>query len=481
MNRTVDLTAPPAADTVAGLLQAARVVDDALLLKVLQVALDERRRDVVWLALALLHPELPVMIEVERVLRRLRLDGPAVVLAEQHTLVTPTARPLPALHDRLVLGGTLVDVHGMLDTTSSGGHHRVVGESLRRWAATQDCRVVGWTGQLDGLRDLDGAEHQHLTGMPARSAPSLSLIPWHCTYVLPEVALTADRQQRLSAMAEAGVIRLGAVVYDLVPITAGETAGPTLPGTFATYLGLLRYATTLAAISTSSATEYHGWCAMLAGQGLTGPQVVQVPLPAEPVDVGAEDMLAARAQLRIGELPMVLAVGTHGPRKNLLALLHAAELLWRDGLEFCLVLVGHSGEAAQEFLDRVAVLTATGRALVLVDDASEALLWASYHTARVVAFPSLHEGFALPVAEALACGTPVVTSNVGSMLQLALEGGALAVDPFDDHALTEALRTVLTDDAVHAELSAAARARTVRTWDVYAAEAWRALVGPDRP
>ena len=478
MKRAVPPTAPPAADAVTGLLQAARVVDDALLLNLLQVALDDRRRDVVWLALALLHPELPFMVEVDRVLRRLRLDGPNVVLAEQRTLVAPTDQALPALHDRLVLGQTLVDVQGMLDTTCGGGHRRVVRESLRRWAATQDCRVVGWTTQSDGLRDLGEVEHRRLTGAPARTAPSLSLVPWHCTYVLPEVALAADRQQRLSAMAEAGVVRLGAVVYDLVPITAGETAGPTLPGMFATYLGLLRYATTLAAISTASATEYHGWCAMLVGQGLTGPQVVQVPLPAEPVAVDAEDVLAARARLRVGELPMVLTVGTHGPRKNLLALLHAAELLWRDGLEFCLVLVGHAGEESQEFVDRVAVLTATGRAVVLVDDAPETLVWASYHAARVVAFPSLHEGFALPVAEALACGTPVVTSNIGSMLQLALEGGALAVDPYDDHALAAALRSVLTDDALHARLSAEARARTVRTWDVYAAEVWQALTRP---
>ena len=75
----------------------------------------------------------------------------------------------------------------------------------------------------------------------------------------------------------------------------------------------------------------------------------------------------------------------------------------------------------------------------------------------------------------------MVTSNIGSMLQLALEGGALAVDPYDDHALAEALRSVLTDDALHADLSAAARARTVRTWDVYAAEVWQALVLDQRP
>jgi glycosyltransferase involved in cell wall biosynthesis len=92
-------------------------------------------------------------------------------------------------------------------------------------------------------------------------------------------------------------------------------------------------------------------------------------------------------------------------------------------------------------------------------------------------FPSLNEGFGLPLAESLAAGTPAVTSDFGSMREIAEGGGALMVDPHDDHAIADAMRTLLTDDAVHARLTAEAQARAAhpRTWDDYAAEVWDAL------
>ena len=62
------------------------------------------------------------------------------------------------------------------------------------------------------------------------------------------------------------------------------------------------------------------------------------------------------------------------------------------------------------------------------------------------------------------------------MAELAAEGGALTCDPHDDHSLADALRTLLTDDAVHARLSEEARRRPTRTWDMYAAEVWDFLV-----
>jgi glycosyltransferase involved in cell wall biosynthesis len=92
-------------------------------------------------------------------------------------------------------------------------------------------------------------------------------------------------------------------------------------------------------------------------------------------------------------------------------------------------------------------------------------------------FPSINEGFGLPIAEALACGTPVVTSRHGAMAEAAVEGGALLVDPRDDHDLANALGRVLEDRDLHAGLVAEARRRPHRTWDEYAAELWQLFVG----
>ena len=103
-------------------------------------------------------------------------------------------------------------------------------------------------------------------------------------------------------------------------------------------------------------------------------------------------------------------------------------------------------------------------------------LWAAYRLARCTLFPSLHEGFGLPVAESLAAGTPAVTSNFGSMAEIADGGGAMTVDPHDDHSIADALRVLITDDAEHARLVEQARRRTVRTWDDYAGELWTYLL-----
>jgi len=104
------------------------------------------------------------------------------------------------------------------------------------------------------------------------------------------------------------------------------------------------------------------------------------------------------------------------------------------------------------------------------------LLWAAYRLARCMVFPSLNEGFGLPVAEALAIGTPVITSDFGSMREIAAEGGALLVDPRDDADLRQAMRILICDDDVHARLSQEAAMRSTRTWEQYAADTWAYLV-----
>jgi glycosyltransferase involved in cell wall biosynthesis len=66
------------------------------------------------------------------------------------------------------------------------------------------------------------------------------------------------------------------------------------------------------------------------------------------------------------------------------------------------------------------------------------------------------------------------------MLEIASDGGALTVDPHDDHALAEAMRTLLLDDLVHERLARAALTRAPRSWDTYAAELWDFLVTETR-
>jgi glycosyltransferase involved in cell wall biosynthesis len=92
------------------------------------------------------------------------------------------------------------------------------------------------------------------------------------------------------------------------------------------------------------------------------------------------------------------------------------------------------------------------------------LLPAVYSAAEALAFPSLYEGFGLPVLEAMACGTPVVASRASCLPEVA-EGAALLIDPMNVESLTASLEQVLTDATIRARLIAGGRQRaTEYSW-----------------
>ena len=174
----------------------------------------------------------------------------------------------------------------------------------------------------------------------------------------------------------------------------------------------------------------------------------------------------------------MLVVGSHEPRKNHLAVLHAAELLWREGLEFTLTFIGGSGWG-EEFPRRVAGLQGVGRPIQVRLAVSDEVLSRAYESAAFTVFPSLHEGFGLPVAESLSYGTPVITTGYGSTAEIGGAGGCVLVDPRDDAALTDAMRRLLGEPEVLRGLRAQIAQRPVRGWSEYADELWEFLVGPE--
>ncbi|HUJ64252.1 MAG TPA: glycosyltransferase family 1 protein, partial [Acidimicrobiales bacterium] len=364
------------------------------------------------------------------------------------------------------------------------GIQRVVRESVQRWDRDHAPTLVGWTQGFQTLRRLNAAERDAaLNGFREGSAPAgprldnpPAIVPWGCVFLVPELPAEPDRTRILQALASFSRSRTGLIGYDCVPMTNAETVDEGMAGNFARFLAAAAHMDRITTISHSSEAEFRGWKAMLAGSGRPGPDIRTISLPVEvrkPTEAALEE---ARVLLSLGPLPIVLAVGSHEPRKNHLAVLHAAELLWREGLLFSLTFVGAHRWSSDQFHARIEHLQSLNRPVQAIRALPDGLLWAAYQVADITVFPSIHEGFGLPVAESLASGTPVITSNFGSMKEIAGAGGALLVDPRDDRAIEAALRSLLEDLDLRARLASEAQDLPQRTWEQYAAEVWRYLV-----
>lgn len=148
--------------------------------------------------------------------------------------------------------------------------------------------------------------------------------------------------------------------------------------------------------------------------------------------------------------PYVLHVGSLQPRKNLPRLVEAFSRVRDEVAGLSLVLAGRPGWNYQHLLDRIAHLGLEDRVLLpgYVPDADLPTL---YSGASVYAFPSLYEGFGFPALEAMACGTPVVCSNVSSLPEL-VGDAALTFAPTDVAGMAATLRVALADPAIRRRL-----------------------------
>ncbi len=151
----------------------------------------------------------------------------------------------------------------------------------------------------------------------------------------------------------------------------------------------------------------------------------------------------------------ILYLGTLEPRKNVTTLIDAyAQLRQKSTVREKLVLAGGKGWLYDEIFEKVQQLGLASEVIFpgFVTD-TEQVLW--YSAASTFVYPSLYEGFGMPVAEALACGIPVVTSNVSSLPEAGAHI-ALTINPYSADVLAEALHEALTDQQFRNRCRAAA-------------------------
>ncbi|WP_420120211.1 glycosyltransferase family 4 protein [Nakamurella sp.] len=477
--------APAAGDdpagTVADLLEAA-----------VRALAPRPDNDRIWLLLTAVAAAFPSRGQVDRTRRKLQLrsERAAVLSVLADTLeLAAEAGDLTAPID-VVDRAVVVDVDHTAKYDLHTGIQRVSRSLMPIWTADHGVVPAAWTAQSGALRHLFPAELARVVewsgiaaGPEAEFGRPLGelvatrlLVPWRSVLVLVEVP-PAAACDRLAAFGSYSGNRLVAVAHDAIPVVSADMVPTEDTSKFVRFLTAIKFASRVAGVSASAASEIAGFAAALPTQGLVGPTVVEVPLGAPDVipDVPAVDAaVPGRAPA-----PTVLVVGSHEPRKNHLAVLHAAELLWREGEEFELVFIGGSGWG-DEFPRRAAELRQAGRSITVRRAVTDDELNAAYAAARFTVFPSLHEGFGLPVVESIAHGTPVITSDFGSTAESGAAGGTILIDPRDDEALTSAMRTLLTDDEVLRQLREQIAARPERTWKDYADDLWEQLVEPER-
>lgn len=295
--------------------------------------------------------------------------------------------------------------------------------------------------------------------------PKAPPLPDNAGLVVPEIFSPAVAAALPEIFAATGGPRV-AIFHDAIALRLPELTPAGTVARFPAYLQELLAFDGIAAVSADSRdalVDYWRWL----GAART-PPVRAIPL-------GTDFTPPPAAPATPRDLPLVLCVGSIEGRKNHLALLDAAESLWARGLRFELRLIGlaqpATGAAA---LARIAELRSAGRPVIHDGPADDATVAAAYATCAFTVYPSIAEGFGLPVLESVAHGKPCVCSGRGALGEAAAGGGCLTLSTVTATELAGAIGRLLAEPAALAELSAQARRRPIRTWRDHAAEltAW---------
>lgn len=343
-----------------------------------------------------------------------------------------------------------------------------------------DPHLIGWRvlrqDETAVLRDQTGGAgksrgakwtlKQKLAGAGSRWLGRKPALPAARGLICPEL-FSAKVGARLPALlAEVAGPRV-AIFYDAIALKHPELTPAGTVARFPAYLRELLVFDGIAAISEDSAAALRDYWKWLGVPNTP-------PVHAIPLAIDRAHSETAPTPAPTG-LPRILCVCTIEGRKNHLALLAACERLWSDGRKFELHLIGMPrADTAGAALARIQALRQAGRPVIFPGSVPEAELHAAYRGCAFTVYPSIIEGFGMPVLESLQHGKPCICSGRGALGESAHGGGCMPLDTVNADTLTSAIRQLLDEPARLSALAAAARARHLKTWPEYTAEftAW---------
>lgn len=227
------------------------------------------------------------------------------------------------------------------------------------------------------------------------------------------------------------------VVYDLMPFQYPEFCFPLVPPTFRLWLDqMLPVADCVICISGATEQDLRDHARAL-GTALPPTGHFRLGSDAVPGTVSSEDVRAAAQRFLRAGPPCFAAVGSFEPKKNYGFLLDAFERLWRRGEPVRLLIIGRESAECRDLIRRFREHAEQGGKLLTLFDATDAEVAFTYANCRALIFPSMAEGFGLPLVEARTRGSLVIASDLPVFVELADAG--VSFYPQGSHAALEAL------------------------------------------
>lgn len=288
------------------------------------------------------------------------------------------------------------------------------------------------------------------------------LIPWGCNYLIPEVVGVHSRIQFIMPLFEFANVKLTTIFYDLIPIIHPELCS--ISGEFVEYLHIMKRAGKVSCISHSAQSDLMNFMHVLQGKNI-GPSIkthylgFDLPSPTSSEEHGTKT---------ISDVKMILCVGSLDVRKNQISLVRAAAQV-TSTVPFKLVFVGNYGYGQKELTNEIDFYRKKGINIEVITGASDQEIQRLYAACDFTVFCSVAEGFGLPILESLAFKKPVITSNIGSMMEIGkVIGGCRFVDPLDVGSIASAITKMLNDPAELKQMTQQIESSKWPTWEQYA-------------